>query len=210
MSTPAPNQETVSHYRLIERLGTGAMGEVWLAEDTQLPRKVAVKLLPRHLAEEREAVDRLLREARAAAYMLLPACYEMLGRAADEERANQLFADRIVETLRRHPDNIHARSLLAGMLVRSGEVEAAKEQLQRCIDAGSDDGRIRYNIACAYARAGLREEAIEQLREGVRHIPSYLADWPRNDPDLAALRDHPEFIRMFSKADRPGAGQAAP
>ena len=43
------------------------MGEVWLAEDTQLPRKVAVKLLPRHMAEDPDAVARLLREAHAAA-----------------------------------------------------------------------------------------------------------------------------------------------
>src|SRR5690242_8423182 len=43
------------------------MGEVWLAEDLDLPRRVAVKLLPRHLAAEPEAVERLLREARAAA-----------------------------------------------------------------------------------------------------------------------------------------------
>ena len=65
MSTPT--SEMVSHYRLLEPLGRGAMGEVWLAEDTQLPRKVAVKLLPRHMAEDADAVARLLREAQAAA-----------------------------------------------------------------------------------------------------------------------------------------------
>jgi serine/threonine protein kinase len=53
------NHEVISHYRLIEPIGRGAMGEVWLAEDTQLPRKVAVKLLPRHLSQDRDAVDRL-------------------------------------------------------------------------------------------------------------------------------------------------------
>ena len=67
MTTSPASHDIVSHYRLLEPLGRGAMGEVWLAEDTQLPRKVAVKLLPRHLAEDREAVDRLLREAQAAA-----------------------------------------------------------------------------------------------------------------------------------------------
>src|SRR5262245_54288340 len=66
MSAPA-SEEKVSHYRLLEPLGRGAMGEVWLAEDTQLPRKVAVKLLPRHMAEDADAVARLLREAQAAA-----------------------------------------------------------------------------------------------------------------------------------------------
>src|SRR5262245_30556506 len=57
----------ISHYRLLELLGRGGMGEVWRAEDTQLPRTVAVKLLPAHLATDREAAERLLREARAAA-----------------------------------------------------------------------------------------------------------------------------------------------
>src|SRR5690242_9969852 len=62
-----PALDRVSHYQLLELLGRGAMGEVWLAEDTQLPRKVAVKLLPRHLSEDADAVARLLREAQAAA-----------------------------------------------------------------------------------------------------------------------------------------------
>src|SRR5262245_22583955 len=58
--------DIISHYRLLETLGRGTMGEVWLAEDTQLPRKVAIKLLPRHLSEDKEAVERLMREAQAA------------------------------------------------------------------------------------------------------------------------------------------------
>src|SRR5262245_47723437 len=72
--TPAPGSTaTISHYRLLEPLGRGAMGEVWLAEDTQLPRQVAVKVLPASLAQDSEAVDRLLREAQAAASVDHPA-----------------------------------------------------------------------------------------------------------------------------------------
>jgi TolB-like protein/cytochrome c-type biogenesis protein CcmH/NrfG len=57
----------LSHYRLLERIGQGGMGEVWLAEDTMLPRRVAIKVLAAGMASDHAAVDRLLREARVAA-----------------------------------------------------------------------------------------------------------------------------------------------
>src|SRR6188474_859001 len=66
MST-APPFATISRYRLLEPLGRGAMGEVWLAEDTELPRRVAIKLLAPELAGDTVAVARLVREAKAAA-----------------------------------------------------------------------------------------------------------------------------------------------
>jgi serine/threonine protein kinase/Tfp pilus assembly protein PilF len=59
--------ETVSHYRILQKLGAGGMGEVFLAEDTQLNRKVAIKFLrPERVTDER-AKKRLIREARSAA-----------------------------------------------------------------------------------------------------------------------------------------------
>jgi serine/threonine protein kinase len=57
----------ISHYRIIKRLGAGGMGEVYLAEDTKLDRKVAIKLLPQATTGDEKAKSRLIREARAAA-----------------------------------------------------------------------------------------------------------------------------------------------
>ena len=59
--------QTISHYRLLTKLGAGGMGEVYLAEDTQLHRRVAFKLLPPATISDQQAKKRLLREARAAA-----------------------------------------------------------------------------------------------------------------------------------------------
>ena len=72
--------ETISHYRIIEKLGRGGMGEVYLAEDKRLGRKVAIKFLPAEVATNDNARQRLLREAQTAATLDHPnicAIYEV-------------------------------------------------------------------------------------------------------------------------------------
>ncbi len=64
--------KTVSHYRILEKLGAGGMGEVFLAEDTKLHRQVALKFLPRQMTADPEARQRFEREAQAAAALNHP------------------------------------------------------------------------------------------------------------------------------------------
>src|SRR2546425_5375599 len=62
----------LGHYEIRSQIGKGGMGEVYLAQDTKLDRKVALKILPADVASNRDRMERFIREAKAAAALNHP------------------------------------------------------------------------------------------------------------------------------------------
>src|SRR5215475_4047951 len=87
MSGSLPVNKSISHYRIISQLGAGGMGEVYLAEDTLLDRKVAIKFLPSESTADEQAQKRLVREARAAAKLDHPNICSIYEVAREDNRS---------------------------------------------------------------------------------------------------------------------------
>jgi serine/threonine protein kinase len=87
MSIAHENQQ-LGAFRLLRLIGSGGMGEVWLAQDTRLLRMVAIKILPRHVAANDEARARLIREAQIAARLNHPSIATV---HAIEEHAGSIY-----------------------------------------------------------------------------------------------------------------------
>jgi adenylate cyclase len=129
----------------------------------------------------------------------LATCYEMLGRPEDEARTRGQALEDQLDFVQKHPGHAQARVWLGIELIKNGRVDDGLSQVDKAVLQAPNDGRLRYNAACAFAKAGQTDRAIAELKHGVRNLRTYASDWAQRDPDLESLAGHPEFVRLFSR-----------
>ncbi len=93
----------------------------------------------------------------------------------------------------------------AGMsLLNQGQEEAARREFEAGLEAYPDAWQGYYNLACAEARLGNREEALAQLRRAAEIDQAVVSKYAPDDEDFASLKDDPEFLAIAGKAQAGG------
>ncbi len=195
MPSTAPVAGTqLLQYRVIERLGAGGMGEVFLAEDTRLGRQVALKFLTSADAQDPEARARLIREAQAASVLRSPnvaVTYDLVEHGSDlfiamEYVEGELLSDRIARSPLAVPEALEIAMQVADALdeahgqgivhrdIKSANVMLTKRQLVKVLDFGlakflrpqANDGATMGMTIPGVVLGTLNYMAPEQLRGG--------------------------------------------
>jgi serine/threonine protein kinase len=127
----------ISHYRVTGKLGTGGMGVVYEADDTRLPRKVALKFLPDELAQDPDAVRRFQREAETIALLNHPQICTIYDIGEHEGRA--YIAMECVA-------GVNLKTYMARKTIETPELAAIALQITRALEAAHAKGIVHRDI----------------------------------------------------------------
>jgi serine/threonine protein kinase/Flp pilus assembly protein TadD len=174
---------TLSHYRIVSKLGAGGMGEVYLAQDTKLDRKVALKILPEEFATKRHRMQRFVQEAKAASALNHPniiTIYEI-----DETDSRHFIAFEFI-------DGQTLRKRLRRTEMKIGQVLDVAIQTATALSAAHEVGIIHRDI---------KPENIMLRRDGIVKVldfglvkltePTQTSEVDMEAPTSAALNTEP-------------------